>query len=375
MTHAFNPFTTAGWGKLSITDRSSIICASLGLFYGFDYARAHYSAVNADVIEECLTENPSIESFFELRATLYDLIENRSSYLSEKRRVDFVHVIQTIEKLASCAPLNVTRNSGASQEVLDNQINLLNAFESPGIYYFHLPSITSPYLAPSVARLVTQFLIVAGRASKRKTKVQVVIDEFQRMISENLDLLFQMARSLDIGLVLANQSLSDLKASGEKLFQAIEGNCAIRQWISVTSVEDLKMIETLFGTQKEFRETTVRNALWAEVTSRTVEDAPRITMTDLHTISDDPSLSIVKITGTRHGYSRYRGIPFVMRSHFHISGAEYQRRKDFKWPTDLPGLMPVHETTSTRKPKSKTGTGARSSGNQPKNSKRSPQPV
>ncbi len=351
MTHSFNPFTTAGWENLSTTDRSSIICAALGLFYGFDYARSHYSAVNSDIVEECLAENPSIESFQELRETLSDLVEDPSSHLSKKRRGDYVHVAQTIEKLASCAALNVTKNSGASQEVLDNQINLLEAFERPGIYYFHLPSITSPFLAPSIARLVAHFLMIAGKASKRTTRVQFMVDEFQRMISENLDQFFQMARSLDVGLVLANQSLSDLKASGEKLFHAIEGNCYIRQWLSATTVEDLQMLEVLFGTQKEIRETTIGAGTTEQVISRTVVDAPRITMTDLHTISDNPTLSVVRITGTRKGYSRYRGIPFVMRSHFHISEMEYETRQNFKWPTDLPGLMEVRETLFTRRPK------------------------
>ena len=170
MCHAFNPFTNPGWRNLSLSDRSSIICASLGLFYGFDYARQYFSAENADVVDECFNANPSIESFQELLETLFDLIEDRNSYMSEKKRSSYVHVVQILSKLASCNMLNVTSNTGASQEVLDSQINLSEAFERPGIYYFHLPSITSPILAPSVARIVAQFLIVAGRASKRPTK-------------------------------------------------------------------------------------------------------------------------------------------------------------------------------------------------------------
>jgi TraM recognition site of TraD and TraG len=354
MCHAFNPFTNPGWRKLSLSDRSSIVCASLGLFYGFDYARQYYSAENADVVDECFNANPTIESFQELLDTLFDLIEDRNSYMSEKKRSSYVHVVQILSKLASCNMLNVTSNTGASQEVLDCQMNLTEAFERPGIYYFHLPSITSPILAPSVARIVAQFLIVAGRASKRPTKVQVFIDEFQRMISENLDQFFQMARSMDVRLVLANQSLSDLKASGAKLYQAIEGNCNVRQWISATSIEDLQAIEILFGEHKEVKQ-SVSYTSNGPVVSETLESAPRITMTDLHTIFDDPSLSVVKITGTREGYSRYRGIPFVMRSHFHISKTEYQRRRDFVWPIDLIGTMEVKETPITRKPKGNSG--------------------
>jgi hypothetical protein len=44
-----------------------------------------------------------------------------------------------------------------------------------------------------------------------------------------------------------------------------------------------------------------------------------------------------------------------MRSHFHISKTEYQRRRDFVWPSDLIGTMEVKETPITRKPKGNSG--------------------
>jgi hypothetical protein len=49
-------------------------------------------------------------------------------------------------------------------------------------------------------------------------------------------------------------------------------------------------------------------------------------------------------------YGQYRGVPFVVRSEFHISTEEYDRRKKYQWPTDLPGMMTGGTTFS--KPKS-----------------------
>ncbi|TWU37513.1 TraM recognition site of TraD and TraG [Novipirellula aureliae] len=342
LSHVFNPLITDGWKRFSIADRTSVVCETLGLYYGADFGRGHFSAINADVIQACFNANPSAESFAELYETLCDLAGTSSSAIGQMRRTEYTHVAQLLQKLASCNVLNATAARVANKAAIENRINLAEAFQTPGIYYFHLPSTTSPVLAPAIARLVTKFLLIAAKSAKRDKKVQVIIDEFQRMMSESLDNTFQLARSHDINLIIANQSIGDLRAKGDRLINAIETNCAIRQWLSVTSVNDLEMVGKLFGTHKEVHksETQSRNGTSVQ---RSLRDAPRITITDLQQISDDPFLSVTKITGVRDGYSKYRGVPFVVRNQFHISGKEYERRRDFVWPTDLPGMMMVEE--------------------------------
>ena len=194
------------------------------MHYGTDWSRGHFSSLNADIIEECLIANPSCASFQELYSTLCNLAADKTTNIGRQKRADYVHVAQSIQKLASVNVLNATPADGTPDEVLRNQIDLAEAFQTPGIYYFHLSSLTAPFIAQSVARIVTKFIMVAAKKAQRKTKVQIVIDEFQRMVSENLDGLFQLARSLDISLVIANQSLGDLRSTGDKLIQAIEGN-------------------------------------------------------------------------------------------------------------------------------------------------------
>ena len=93
----------------------------------------------------------------------------------------------------------------------------------------------------------------------------------------------------------------------------------------------------------------------ASSTTARVEDVPRANISDLQTISDNPNLSILHITGDRKGYGKYRGIPFVVRSEFHISAKEYKQRENFDWPDDnLPGMM-VGNTTSPDSGPSDTG--------------------
>ena len=250
--------------------------------------------------------------------------------------------MEVIGRLASYEGLNITPDSGYEDDVLENQIQLSDYFEKPGVAYFRLPSTTSSIGAPSIARLILFFLIIAGRTAERKTKVHVIIDEFQRMASDNLDQMLQMARSHDIGLVLCNQSLSDLKANSPKVFQAVNGNCAVRQWFSVTSTDDIDMMVKLMGTHEEIK---VSKAYGREVTTTyTTEHVPRARVTDLHEISENPNLSIVQVSGSGRGFARFKGIPFVAFIDYHISAEEYANRCKLGWPTTLPGMFTAKES-------------------------------
>ncbi len=342
-SHIFNPFLTGGLNNLSFIDRVSLITEPLGLFYGLLYGQGHFSAKNSATVRECLTANPSITSFHELYSAMMAQAGDWSSYIGSQHRNDYIQVAETVLSLASCNVLNVTPATPHSQEALENQIDLAAAFQTPAIYYFHLTSATSPFLAQVVGRLVIKYLLIAAKSAFRRTKVQIVIDEFQQMISDNLDIVFQQARGLEIAMVIANQSMGDLGNVGPVLLSAIEGNCAIRQWLSVTTKVDIEHLEKLFGTYKKLLVTTTESTNGSSI-SRTPRDEPRITVSDLHQISNDPSLSVTQIKGERGGFAQYRGMPFVVRNAFHISEKEYlENRLGFQWPTDLPGMTAVSE--------------------------------
>jgi hypothetical protein len=341
-SHVFNPFLTSGLENLSQTDRVNLITETLSLFYGIDYARGHFSAKNTATVREISAAILSIRTFHELYSTLVGLAADPTTYIGSQHRNEYIGVAETILSIASCSAINVSETNAVDSEVLDSHIDLAKAFQTPSIYYFYLPTVTSPFVAQTIGRLVVKYLLVAAKSQPRKNRVQVVIDEFQRMIADNLEVVLQQARGFDIGLVLANQSLGDLKACGPVLLNAIEGNCAIRQWLSVTAAEDLDHLAKLFGTQKELVQSETASSYGKSVTT-TVRDAPRITTTDLHCVSSNPFLSVTKINGERNGYAQYRGAPFVVRNSFHITSDEYDERLKFSWPSDLPGMVQVSE--------------------------------
>jgi hypothetical protein len=142
------------------------------------------------------------------------------------------------------------------------------------------------------------------------------------MASDNLDALFQMARSYDISLIIANQSIEDLGAQGSKLLNVVETTCHLRQWFSVSGRHDLNLVQMLAGTRDKLEvTTTIRsdgNGSHMSQASR-VKEVARLTVDDLLYLSTQKDLCVLRLTGSRTGYAHYQGLPMVVRSQFHIS--------------------------------------------------------
>jgi len=81
----------------------------------------------------------------------------------------------------------------------------------------------------------------------------VVIDKFQRMVANNLEHMLQVARSMNVGVILANQSMQELNTRGTDLIPALEANCRFRQWFAVSSSDDRTRVVNYSGeTLEEF---------------------------------------------------------------------------------------------------------------------------
>jgi len=338
-TFGFNPLLTTGWRQLSILERTDVICNALGLNYGLGYAREFFTSCNSAPILGGSLANPDAMSLRQLHRDVEHNLRsaNPLAMMPEMKR-SAMHAWYTLSRMAMLDAINVTGPRLDTPDVMDHQIDLASFYTIPQIAHFKLPVTTAPTTAPAIARLVAHFLLVAGKHVQRKNKVYLVVDEFQKMATEGLDQLFQMARSLDVGIVLANQSMSDLTAANVALAGSIEANCHWRQWFSIGNQSELEALSRLFGTREEVRYSTTYTNNGMASTAR-IEEVPRATLLDLQSFSDDPSLSILKITGDRKGYGKYRGIPFVVRSAFHITQAEYEQRKKYQWPDDWPGMM------------------------------------
>ncbi|MBA3560830.1 MAG: TraM recognition domain-containing protein [Gemmatimonadaceae bacterium] len=339
-TFGFNPMTQPFWSKFDLFTRTDILCGATGLTYGTDYGMGYYSSANAAILYHTLKTYPETTTFRELAEAIGTVITTaKKRDLNPEIRKAGVHVQELMKRLAACEPLNVTASSGHDAEAVEEGIDLTQAFQLPQLLYFHLSATLSPSGAPEIARLVNYMLLAAATQTERKHPVFLVIDEFQRMVASNLEFMLQLARSMGVGVILANQSMADLKKSTTNLIPAIEANCRLRQWFSVSSSEDQKRLIDASGLAVDYERSrsVTTNANGEQSVSRSLKETvvPRLTLNDILLTSDHPFRSILRIS-RGSGYAQYGGFPVVIESEFHISQDEYDRRRKLPWP-QLPG--------------------------------------
>ncbi|MDZ4779085.1 MAG: TraM recognition domain-containing protein [Planctomycetia bacterium] len=363
-TYAFNPMQQPFWSKFDLLTRTDILCAANGLTYGTDYGAGYFSSANAAILYHTLKTYPHVTTFSELAdciGTVLTVAKKRE--LHPEIRKAGVHVHEVIKRLAACEALNVTETSGHSPAVVEQAIDLTQLFREPQFLYCHLPSTLSPSGAPEIARLFTYMLLAASTQTERRCPVFLVIDEFQRMVANNLEYMLQLARSMGVGVIIANQSMQDLKRGNIDLIPAIEANCRLRQWFSVSSAEDQERlmrssgvtIDTLGSESTSINHEGNRSTSYSE----SEQVVPRLTINDILLTNDHPFRSILRVSRGA-GYAQFGGMPVIVESRYHISQQEYQRRKALPWPTAEGAFQPraeslSEERTTARPPPAQSG--------------------
>ena len=358
-SYAFNPQTQAFWKQFNTFSKTDLLTGATDLNYGTDFGAAFFSAANEGVVNLSLESSPDAETFRELADQCGQILSSASNKqkLHPEMRRNGTHVHEILKRLAAFKPLNASIQDGYPQEVIDEGIDLADAFKRPQLMYFHLSSVLSPGAAPALARFVTYFLLASATKTDRTVPVYLVIDEFQRMVSRNFAYMLQLARSMGVRIVLANQSMEDLKTTKSDLISTIEANCRFRQWFSVSSSADRERLSRISGSTVELFQTvgescsadgsvSVSNSLSERV-------VPRLDVNDIALASDHPKHSIVHIT-RGEGYAQYGGLPFIVESDFHITEKEYTRRKNMAWPrgdrgTFIPAEWNEHQLKATPK--------------------------
>jgi hypothetical protein len=334
-TYVFNPMQQSHLSRLSLYQRTDILTSSLGLQYGTDYGRGYFSDANSEMLYHALKARPEgVSSFVELAAVLREKAPFRD--VPEDLRTAGAHLGAIINRLADAKALNATSKSGAPDSATANAIDMPEVFRTPQVLYFHLASAIGMASTPEIARLALYSLLTAAKTAQgERTQVYLVIDEFQRVVSNNLELFLQQARSLNIGVILANQTLGDLKTAGVDLIPTVRANTRFRQ---IFAASDLVEQEEIIKTSGE---TTVYNRAWSQYLGNilgasgtftlTETLSPRLRVNDVLLATDHPQQSIVQIRRGQ-GYAQFGGFPFVMTSSFHITQDEYNRRKRAPWP-------------------------------------------
>jgi TraM recognition site of TraD and TraG len=360
-TFAFNPLTQPFWDHLDPYVRTDLLTNALGLNYGTDYGAGYFSSANAAVLHHVLTKYPDARTFRELaERTGHALATASKRDLRPEVRTAGGHVQMILDRLGSFDALNVGPNEDAPDHVRANTIDFTAPFRDPQIIYFHLSATLAPGTAPEIGRLAIASLIAAAAESVHRRQVYLVIDEFQRVVAHNLETLLQLARSLNIGVILANQTMQDLKTPGLDLIPSLESNCRLRQWFAVSSTADRKRLSEGSGQTVELKGSFdygllrpewswLWKLIWPSA-SVTEELKPRLSENDVMLVTDHPNRSILTIT-RGSGYAQYGGLPVVIESHFHIPEEEYRRRRMLPWPGAGNGAFVPRDERAKQPPK------------------------
>lgn len=339
-TFAFNPLMQSWFQSMEHYVRTDILCGALGLSYGSDYGEGFYSSANAAVLYHTIKKFPETSTFRELADRLGQVaISSDKRELHPEIRKAGVHVQTVLDRLGSFEALNVTAKTH-SAEVLDASIDFRDVFTQPQVLYFHLSATLGPGSSPEIARLVAYSLLAASTQTQRKHQVFLVVDEFQRMVARNIEYMLQLARSMGVGVIIANQSMQDLKTSKADLIPTIEANCRYRQWFAVSAHEDrdrlIKSSGETIDVMQNITETASPRARTSVAFPQFIDT--RLTANDVLLASDNPYLNIVKLSRGA-GYAQYGGMPVIAESNFHITHEEFERRKRFPWPDATGGAF------------------------------------
>jgi len=341
-TYGFNPFTYPHWRTFSLYQKTDIICGALGLIYGTDYGAGYYSAANAAVIYETLRLFPDSRSFREMADRCrYVMSRKGKTQLHSEIGKDAGHVYETLRRMADFEQLQICPNGQYAPELVENAIDLTDLFRRPQMLYVHLSASLAPGSAPSIARLFTYMLLTSATQTERTCQVYLVIDEFQRMVAQNLDYMLQLARSMGVGIILSNQSIADLKTDTGDLAPTIEANCRYRQWFDVPSADDRELLMSIAGETVERLTTHTEGATnngFSTSESRSETILPRLSINEILDASSHPRKSVIRLA-RGEGYAQHAGLPIVVRSDFHIDKAEYERRRAMPWPALDTGML------------------------------------
>ena len=351
-SYAFNPLLQPFWLAMDPYVRTDILCGALGLNYGSDYGEGYFSSANASVLYQTIRSYPDTKTFRDLAERVRYVSSNakKGGDLNPELGKAGVHVQAVLDRLGTFEPLNATPETH-TKEVIDASIDFCKVFREPQVHYFHLSSTLAPGSSPEIARLVAYSLLAASTRTGRRHQVFLVIDEFQRMVASSIEYMLQLARSMGVGVLIANQTMQDLKTSRRDLIPIIDANCRYRQWFGISSNEDRERLIRASGETRDVERSESISISSRDVTRSTSGReviTERLRINELLRATDSRTSSIVRISRGA-GFAQFGGLPVVVESNYHITEAEFSRRKAFPWPEAGSGAF-LPTAVSSREP-------------------------
>lgn len=349
-SHLFSLFHQPQWHRLSVTQKTDVLMAAMSLSFSRSFGESWYSDACYHLLHFVLRKYREIFSFRELAERVaYEVKTAKEHELSRSVKQDGEHVRLVLERLACADAFNQHR--GLSSDVTGGALHLGRLFREPCFVYGAFSSLLAPTTSPELLRIMVSAMLTIGTMIEdRTTRVLLVLDEWQRMVAGNLELLLQQARSLGVTVVLANQSVADLQQGSIDLTSSVEANTTVQAWfkdVDQLGIEQLKRFAgmTIDTLQDVSRTDTAQGAITSVTTKEIAVN--RFETNEIAAAASRPDTYILRITDNC-GYAHYDGLPFVTRYEYHITKAERERRERCAWPAPTGGTILVGQSETAR---------------------------
>lgn len=351
----FDLFSQQAWKKLPTAQRAALILTSLSLAYSPAYGQSWYRDAAYDVVLYVLTRHPDIKNWGEFAKRIQEAIRHAKPWeLSDDVKHDGVHVQLILKRLAALSALNA--NDSTSKEVRDNAIDLTAGFRKPSYTYFALSASINGLIAGEIGRLYASSLLVAAASmKKRAVRRLLIIDEWQCMVTNELTLLLEQARSLGIGVILANQTTAQLITPDGDLRPIVEGNTSLQAWLHITDDIGREQLRRLGGQEIDLLISKSINSEGQATHTYSEYVTDRVPTTFTSTIGSKDQRYFLRLTDNA-GYACYGDLIFVARSYFNQHKKDYEAYCEMPWPDPSKKTLINTEPPRTPPPAPAAGT-------------------
>lgn len=364
ITYGFNPFLQSHFkSKLTVSERSSMLVRAMGLDFGNRYGATYFRDL-AQLLIRSIVELDEVLSFVELA----DYVKNRPKFLKKlpnKVADDTSHLSAVLDDLADPPALNVHPKRNPAH-VIENMIDMPSLLDKPQVVYFYLQAARQPLLCDAAAKLAAISLIQAAtmKENVKTNTVYMVMDEFHRIVSQEMCIFLQQARSFGLPCILSTQTTSDLTNEAGDFRDIIEESTNIKIDLSANSVEQSARLmaeaREVIGYQA-----TIPGPLTDAVLTQVAQ--PMVNVNDLLEMGAKREIGLLRVrTPDPKGLTQLAGHQVPVRLQFHIPEDEYQRRSCAPWPAAEVGTLENLDTEVV----SEIPTPSRKKGNEEQKEKR-----
>jgi hypothetical protein len=338
-SYVFNPFNDLRAStSQSPIEIAQLVLDALSLNHGEGYGRSYYSKRSRDLLLYAI-EKSKAESFDQL----YEYLVDATSADSTRFREAF-ELVATVHALTYYPQLMTSRARPVDPRYV---IHMPTVLEDRQLVYFWLPSAVESVSVREIGKLALYSLLAAAIARKNAglpvVQTYVIIDEFQRIAGENLKVILQQARSFGISVLLANQSIADLKTAAADLRSTVRTNTRVKMYFSVQDRLEIRDLSAASGLDSVTRQTTSEGESWpgglrrpqtVKSTSSMQSEKPRLTEDDISKISDHPRRFVLHVS-RGSGLTQFGGRAIPVETSFTMTREEYERRSSATWPVEL----------------------------------------